>query len=451
MTTLHTAWQLCRRHWGAFLALAFWFMGPWLAGALSGDLTLALPLSWMGGIPFVIYMYRATAASHVLGILPLARREVWQIACVAGAVVPALVQLTVATVVWVVVLFTFPHYNSTHRAGLDMVLLGALYSLAFFLLVVIAAASVRRQRWLTAVLAIAAMVTLTWFVGALPARVGDFTTPSVLVLAVAVVLAVVLIRIPGALAAPVPANSQTYRFTIDLPGIGILDRLTGIKRILLVHTLYGFVLFAAAFLVVVVGSVWVDGVTMTEKVAQELSAFSGVDGWVLQPGATLLFTPMWVIGFSNIWTPMARQLRVLPLTPREANAVFLASPIAMWMALWAMYVTAYVLAVGGPFTPRLDLFLAISGSSTLANVISFRWKNRLFGMVGVAFVYGFWMAASLATALLNLTLIQAPLIAIGVALYIAAVAINHHTLVHATGASAAYQRQPKFFDTPARS
>ena len=27
---------------------------------------------------------------------------------------------------------------------------------------------------------------------------------------------------------------------------------------------------------------------------------------------------------------------------------------------------------------------------------------------------------------------------------------NHHTLVHATSASAAYQRQPKFFDTPAK-
>jgi len=215
--------------------------------------------------------------------------------------------------------------------------------------------------------------------------------------------------------------------------------------------MYGFVLFAAALFVVVVGSVWVDGVTMTEKVARELRAFSGADGWVLQPGATLLFTPMWVIGFSNIWTPMARQLRVLPLTPREANAVFLASPVAMWLALWVMYLTVYAVVVGGPFTPRLDLLLAISGSSTLANVISLRWKNRLFGMIGVAFVYGFWMAASLATVVMNTTNVLIPLIAIGTVFYIAAIAINHNTMVHATGASAAYQRQPKFFDTPARS
>jgi len=160
------AWQLCRRHWGAFYALAFWFAAPWLAGVLTGNLTLALPLSWMGGIPFAIYMYRATAASHVLGILPLARLEVWQIACVAGAVAPALVQLAVATVMWVVALLVWPHYGSTHRAGIDMVLLGALYSLAFFQLVLIATASVRRQIVLTATLAIAAMVTLTWFVSA---------------------------------------------------------------------------------------------------------------------------------------------------------------------------------------------------------------------------------------------------------------------------------------------
>jgi hypothetical protein len=35
--------------------------------------------------------------------------------------------------------------------------------------------------------------------------------------------------------------------------------------------------------------------------------------------------------------------------------------------------------------------------------------------------------------------------------YAAAITINHNTLVHATSASPAYQRQPKFFDTPARS
>jgi len=408
-------------------------------------------LSWMGGIPFAIYMYRATAASHLLGILPLNRLEVWQVACVAGAVAPALVQLIAATVIWGVALLMFPHYNSTHRAGLDMLLLGALYSFAFFQLVLIATASLRRQQVLMAALAIAAMVTLTWFVSALPARLADFTGPAALVLGVAVALAVFLVRIPGALAAPVPASSQTYRFTIDLPGIGILDRLTGIKRILLVHTLYGFVLFAAAFLVVVVGSVWVDGVTMTETVARELRAFSGADGWVLRPGATLLFTPMWVIGFANIWTPMARQLRVLPLTPHGANAVFLASPIAMCMALWAMYVLVYALVVGGPFTPRLDLLLAISGSSTLANVISFRWKNRLFGMGGVAFVSGFWMVASIVTLVMNASGVLIPLIAIGTVFYIAAITINYNTLVYATGASAAYQRQPKFFDTPARS
>jgi hypothetical protein len=223
-----------------------------------------------------------------------------------------------------------------------------------------------------------------------------------------------------------------------------------VKRILLVHTLFGVVCFGAAMAFVLMTSVWLDRGTLAEVVADELRAFSGENIWVLRPGDSLFFTPMWVIGFANIWTPMAHQLRVLPLTSSRANALFLASPVVMWGVLWTMYLVAYAAIVGGPITARLDLFLAISSTSTLANVISLRWKNRLYGMFGVAFVYGFWMLASVVGLVLNLTDILIPLTVIGLVFYGAAIAINHHTLVHATSASAAYQRQPKFFDTPAK-
>ncbi len=223
------------------------------------------------------------------------------------------------------------------------------------------------------------------------------------------------------------------------------------KRILLVHTLFGVVCFGGGFCLVLILDVWLGGRSLVEFVADELRAFSGTKAWAMRPGDSLFFTPMWIIGFANIWTPMAHQLRVLPLTPRTANAIFLASPIVMWVVLWGMYLAAYAVIVGGPITPRLDLFLAISGTSTLANVISLRWKNRLYGMFGMAFVYGFWMLASLVAMVANLTDIFIPLTIIGATFYGAAIAINHHTLVHATSASAAYQRQPKFFDTPARS
>ena len=88
---MSVVWHICRRFWAPFLILACWFAGPWLAAALSGNLTLGLPLSWMGGVPFAIYMYRATSGSQLLGILPLSRREVWQVTCAVGALAPALV------------------------------------------------------------------------------------------------------------------------------------------------------------------------------------------------------------------------------------------------------------------------------------------------------------------------------------------------------------------------
>lgn len=445
------AWQLCRRHWIAFLGLAFWFAMPWLALALTGELSFALRFSWMGAVPFAIYMYRATSGSQLLGILPLSRREVWQITCVVGALAPAVVQLVVALVTWLMTAALFPTLAGIHRVGMDTPLLGAVYTLALLQVVLIATATLRRQRMAMAALAIAASGTLVWFTDVLPARVSEFTTTAALAFWATAVLAVVIVRIPGSLAAPVPARLPSYRLTFDLPGIGVLDRLTGVKRILLVQTLFGVLCFGGGFCLVLILDVWLGGRTVVEFMADELRVFGGAGMWMMRSGDTLLFTPMWIIGLANIWTPMARQLRVLPLTPREANAIFLASPIVMWAVLWLMYLVAYATVVGGPFTPRLDLFLAISGTSTLANVISFRWKKRLYGMFGVAFAYSFWMLASVVALVLNLTDILIPLIVIGSVFYGAAIAINHNTLVHATSASAAYQRQPKFFDTPARS
>ncbi len=445
------AWQLCRRHWAAFAALTFWYVGPWLAGALGFDLSHALRFSWMASAPFAIYMYQVTSGSQLLGMLPLARREVWQITCGVGAVAPALVQFIVATAMLFLVAPLLPADVTTNLVGMDTLVLGAMYSLAFLQLVLIATTGLRRQAFVTAALAIAAAGIMLWFAQLLPSSFSEFTTASAWAFWLAAVVGIVINRVPGTLAAAVPARPQSYRLTFDLPAIAILDRLTGVKRILLVQTLFGMLCFGGGFVLVLLLDVGLGSRTMVEFVADELRAFSGAETWVMRPGDTLIFTPMWVIGFANIWTPMARQLRVLPLTPSQANAIFLASPILMWGVLWLMYLVAYATVVGGPVTPRLALFLAISGTSTLANVISLRWKNRLYGMFGAAFVYGFWTLASIVALVLNITDATIPLGIIGVVFYAAAIWLNHNTLVHATSASAAYQRQPKFFDTPARS
>lgn len=443
--------QLCRRHWALFTLLTFWFTLPGFVGAFGFDLSHVLRLSWMVSAPLAVYMYQVTSGSQLLGILPLARREVWQITTLVGAVAPALLQFGVAGTIWLLASVLLPRGTTVTLVGLDTIALGAVYSLAFLQLVLIATASLRRRRIVTTALATGALGAMLWRAQDLPSNISEFSAPSALVLLAAAILAVVNVRIPGALAARVPARPQSYRLTFDLPAIGIFDRLTGVKRILLAHTLFGVVCFGAAFGWVLMASVWFDGATLLEVVSDELQAFSGADSWVLQPGDSLFFMPMWVIGFANIWTPLARQLRVLPLTPREANAIFLASPILMWVALWMIYLVTYAGIVGGPITLRLELFLAISGTSALANVISLRWKNRLYGMFGAAFVYGFWAVAAIVGLVLSLTQLTIPLLTIGVVFYAAAIWLNHNTLVHATSASAAYQRQPKFFDTPARS
>lgn len=447
---ISVAWQLCRRHWAAFAGLAFWFAMPWLALALTSDLSFALRFSWMGAVPFAVYMYRATSGSQLLGILPLARRDVWQITTVIGALAPALVQLVVALVMWMMTRVLSPALAGLHQVGIDSPLLGAVYTLTCLQFVLIATASLQRQRMTTAAIAMVVLASLAWFTDVLPARVSDFSTTSALVFWATAVLAVVIVRMPGSLAAPVPARLPAYRLTFDLPVAGMLDRLTGVKRILLVQTLFGVLCIVGGLLLALALDVQFGGRTVVEFVAEELRAFSGTNIWVMRPGDSLIFTPMWIIGLANIWTPMARQLRVLPLTPREANAIFLAWPIVMWVVLWLVYLAAYASIVGGPVTPRLALFLAISGTSTLANVISLRWKNRLYGMFGAAFVYGFWTLASIVALVMNLTEATVPLATTGVVFYTAAIWLNHNTLVHATSASAAYQRQPKFFDTPAR-
>jgi hypothetical protein len=445
------AWQLARRHWITFLVLTFWYGMPWLTAALGFDLSYALRFSWMVSAPFAVYMYQVTSGSQLLGILPLARREVWQITCVMGALVPAVIQFVVATIILILASLLLPADTTVNPAGMDSLVLGALYSLAFLQLVLIATASVRRQALATAAIAVAAIGALLWRTQFLPSDASEFTTLSTLVVWVGAVVGIVIVRVPGSLAAPVPARPATYRLTLGLPAIGMLDRLTGVKRILIVQVLLGVACFAAAFSLGLMMSVWVDDSTLVGVAADELRAFRGGGEWLLRSGESLFFMPMWVIGLANIWTPMARQLRVLPLTPREVNAVFLAWPIVMWLVLWMMYLAAYAIIVGGPMTPRVDLFLAISGTSTLASVISLRWKNRLYGMVGVAFVYSFWTMASIVALVVNPADATIPLLIIGAVFYAAAVTMNHKTLLHATSASPAYQRQPKFFDTPARS
>jgi len=160
---------------------------------------------------------------------------------------------------------------------------------------------------------------------------------------------------------------------------------------------------------------------------------------------------MWVIGFTNIWIPFARQLRVLPLSPRQVAAAFLGVPLLMWVIVWLIFVAVYITFVGMPASFRLDALIAGSGTTALANTISWRWQNRLYGMVGFGLIYGFWTAASIGALVAGNPRSGTFVMVTGIVFLVAAVWLCLHTIRHANSASAAYQRPPRFFDTPARS
>lgn len=394
--TLRLAWSICGRHRAAFSLLGLWYAFPWFAGALGVDLKMVLWMSWICSVPFALFMYQATAGSHLLGILPLSRREVWQLTCATCVVAPALLQVIVALIVWLLAPIALPLYASRHLVGIDTLLLGGLYSLVVLQLVIGAMALFRHRR-----------------------RLGR------------------------------GRRRQDYR--LMLPDVRLINRLTGAPRILLVNTALGLFGLGASVAVVLTSSSWMESESLVSIAARELRTFAGDGSWQIKPGDTFVFTPMWIIGFMNVWMPLTRQLRVLPMTHTRAAALFLAAPLALWVAYWMLLLATYTLMVGGPITPRFELLLAVAGTSTLANVIGLRWRNRFFGFAGMAFVYGFWFIVTMAAVVGGIEATPLSLTLLGAVCFGAATALSLHTFRHATSSSPAYQGRPKFFDAPSRS
>jgi len=205
------------------------------------------------------------------------------------------------------------------------------------------------------------------------------------------------------------------------------DRFTGVSRILWTH----------ASGTVVVGAIGLAGFKAYATIFEP-----GVDSRPELTATAIQFAAVALL-FQNTWAPWARQLRVLPITVREINLLFLATPVVTWA--FAGTTLAVVLgwpddAMPLPFTAAA--IFAYGAFTALAQALTFRFQGHpwfFFLMVG--------LASPLSRALASQSAVQldlAVVIAGGVALALAAF-VNHRTLTRSTSSSVAYQRmRPPF-------
>ena len=115
------------------------------------------------------------------------------------------------------------------------------------------------------------------------------------------------------------------------------------------------------------------------------------------PGAVValvdfrVWTPILWIPFLQMsqgrWSRGMRQLRVLPISTREMNALVLARPVITWMSLCiVMLVTRLVFAGQLPSLLDVCAYLGLLGVACLANVIVFRWDTQAIRVVLVLFI-----------------------------------------------------------------
>lgn len=454
MTTtpaIRLAVQVGQREWKGHLFTQLCTLPLWYGFALGVfDLHDVLRFSWIALGLLAAYLYRSITKSHLVALLPITHHDAWIATSLVAAAVPALIQVAIGLLMLALV----PDYGRDllgRAPSATMVVLGGLYTAGFLQIALSVPAPAGRLSLLHTALVIFIVVGLFLNAHVLPASLGEFTPLSAgMALSAAFLLVSRTMQVQLHPGRSLERPAHNWRFAPPLATTRLADRLTGIQRILVVQLAFGTFLFGTATVVVLWVTTWIDGTTMSAATLELLAPFSTGSGWIMRPGDSFLFTPMWVIGFTSIWIPFARQLRILPLSPLRVTTAFLALPVLMWLVVWAIFVALYITFVGTPASFRLDAMVAGAGTTALANTLSWRWQNRLYGMVGMGLIYGFWGAMSIAVLVFGNPRSGLFVSLIGVVFLAAAVWLCLHTVRHANSGSAAYQRRPKFFDTPAR-
>lgn len=294
----------------------------------------------------------------------------------------------------------------------------------------------RKPRWLWVSVLIVALMA---FIGAglvapyllaetLPTSVDRFTpiTAALLAGCIAVGIAPVVWTpnrggaIGGHAVSQRPRSSEPARARFG-------DRFTGVSRILWTH----------ASSTVVVGAIGLGGFMAYAAVFEPgANSRPELTAAAIQLAAVALL-------LQNTWAPWARQLRVLPITVREINLLFLATPVVTWA--FAGTTLAIVLGWPGdamplPFTAAA--VFAYGAFTALGQAFTFRFQGHpwfFFLIVGLSSPVS-RAVASLSAVPLDLALVMAGAVALALAAF-----VNHRTLTRSPSSSIAYQRmRPPF-------
>jgi hypothetical protein len=440
--------------WMLPIILVLWTITALNFGSAGRSVSLSLVLT---------YVFGPVAAVSTIGLreiraLPVTNRDLWKTTWVMSVIViPAFLLFAQTLAVTLVLIF-----KGSSAVPPETLLLSTVYCGAYAgaLLPVIPALgyasnniSSRRTRWLWILAAAGCGLVMAGgfglpfvFQDSIPLTLGDLTTPWIAALALGFVVAGAtwrwtphrggVARPPGS-PGPAAGSSPSRR---DL----FADRFTGISRMALAQA-------AGVIVVTVVVAVGLLAYWAMFSSGSSLQAFLGSAGLLPfetsfrsipdGPGFMISLFVFIAIAGPGLWNPLARQLKVLPLSVGAINRLFLVTSFALWAWVWLIAAIIHLAVIGSmPGQLRLDIFAAVWGLSALGNAMSLRLKGAgqsvwLLGAIGAGSnILGRFVGRRPETWVeLTLTLV-------GIAALALAAFVNHRTLTRSTSTSKTYQR-----------
>lgn len=360
---------------GAYLMIGWLVVAVWLGlagGPRDMSLLVALSILWacVAG-PMVTF---TNLARKEFTVLPVSRRQLWRARWLLGTVIPVAVTATGAAVV----LAMAPLIPVGGQAHLDLFVLAALCEFAYLgvisgLLVLLSRRRSRLSPRVDGVIdgfAIAAL--LGGFFGGeflirpyLPVRWADLRGFTAVVLAAGVALAVAsYFYSPGTGGRAFTRRaSKAQRPTAATSSLGRLSRptsgLVSILRLVLAWS------------------------AMTSLVFSALLPFFNGD----KESHTVVWFIMAMVITRAPWRARLRQLRMLPLSTWQLNAILLGSPAAMWLSVGTTLTLLHVVFPGRAADVfRPELIAGLIGVSALADTFDLQSRWVKGALVALALV-----------------------------------------------------------------
>jgi len=426
-----------------------------IAGQEHATVSRALMMSLMLAYAFGPIGTVVTMSLRELRTLPVTNRDLWVATWVVSTVVVTLALAAAQCLAVIAVLAT----TGSSAVSTETLLLATLYCFAYAgalspiapaMGYSLSNAATRRPRWLWITISVAVVLTFIgafglpyYFAEFLPLTLNQFSWTTALALVTCLALAALSLAWTPQRGGFVPAKVQNTSGTIapSKQSVGFADGLTGIPRVawpfvmlmlaLSAGTLLGFIAYWATF----------DSGVPLRAFLQDNAVLLFDTGFLPNPDMGRMWIVFLLVSImmTSPWKPFGRQLRVLPLTTNQVNALLLVTPFAQWALIWLALIATHFLVVGVfPGTLRPDIFVLLGGVTALGHVLMFR--NGHLGSMWIPLLIGAF--SSLASRILttNFALsLEVMLIAAGVMALLAAAFINHRTLTRSGSSAKAYR------------